>query len=470
MPLDIPLGIMQTPENWIIRLFIYMGIAFITGYIFQKNHEMNERIREKDLISHFTGLYNTNKLFPELNRMIQNNEEFCLVFFNIMNLEDISMYVDFSIMKDIIHKSIADIKFKFEGNDLYSDNSNEYILVLKEYKESDINKVIAQKLEDILNSMEINNYSFQLIIKVGVAFSNEDTSEAADIVNKVRIAADQGETYESGIYNYDFDLDNERKLYYEISSSLLNAIKNREFYLVYHPIICLKDNQISGVEVLTRWNRGDRKPIGPSTFIKIAEETGLIQKITKEVIRQLVDQISHWERIGINIKSSVNITAGEIIDDSLREWVKKVLDDNNIDRAKLEIEITERVLSRQNKKLNNILSNLQTKGYLISIDDFGTGYNTFKNIEQIKANIIKVDKYYIDRINQKYTKHLVRHIIDSVHEMGLIVVAEGVETKEQLMALKELGCDKIQGYYFSKPMLANEFNQYYRSFDMNKYI
>ena len=470
MPLDVPRGIMQSTENWIIRLLIYMTIGFTTGYIFQKNVDMYKTLREKDLINDFTGLYNTSKLFPEINNLNQNNEDFCLVFFKIMNLEDISMYVDFGIIKDIIHKSIEDIQEKYEGNDLYSDNYNEYILVLKDSNKIDINKIIKNNLEDVLNAIEINNYSFQLIIKAGVAFSDEDGSEGADLLNKARIAADQGENYESGVYNYDSNLDNERKLYYEISSCILNGIKNKEFYLVYQPIISLETNKISGVEVLARWNRGERQSIGPATFIKIAEETGLIQKITKEVISQLVEQILQWESFGIDIKVSVNITAGELLDDSFREWVRNILNVNNIDRSKLEIEITERVFAKQGEKLNKVLKQLQEKGWFVSIDDYGTGYNTFKNLEEIIANIIKVDKHYIDRIDQKYINNLVKHIIDSVQEMGMTVVAEGVETKEQLLILKELKCNKIQGYYFSKPLIAEDLAEYYKTFDINDYM
>ena len=149
---------------------------------------------------------------------------------------------------------------------------------------------------------------------------------------------------------------------------------------------------------------------------------------------------------------------------------KNIFDENNIDRSNIGIEMTERVLFSEGKKLNGILTTMQAMGYLISIDDFGTGYNSLKNIVDIKADIIKIDKYFVDRIDQKNIKSLVRHIIAAMHEMGFLLVAEGVETKEQLMTLKELGCNQIQGYYFSKPLLPDDFADYYKSFDMNKYI
>ncbi|MBK5242579.1 MAG: EAL domain-containing protein [Clostridium sp.] len=122
------------------------------------------------------------------------------------------------------------------------------------------------------------------------------------------------------------------------------------------------------------------------------------------------------------------------------------------------------------KKLRDILLDLRAKGYKILIDDFGTGYNSLMSISEISFDIIKIDKYFIDRLNEVEIKVLVKHIIEFIHEMGGMIIAEGVETKEQFGVLKELGCDMIQGYYFSKPLLPEEFAKYYDAFDMNNYI
>lgn len=260
------------------------------------------------------------------------------------------------------------------------------------------------------------------------------------------------------------------RFFHEVASSLLNAINNNEFFVVYQPIINLNDNSISSVEVLARWDRGDRKTVGPGIFIKIAEETGLIQKITKEIIKKHFNQLANWKEENIQIKSSINITGDELTDNSLIRWLEEFVDENNIDRSNLGIEITERVLSNDGNKLNGILSYLKTIGYSISIDDFGTGHNTLRDLVGMQADIIKIDKYFIDRIHEKHTKSLIKYTIELVHEMGMLVVAEGVETKEQLNVLKELGCDEIQGYYFSKPLMPDDFANYYKSFDINKYI
>jgi len=470
MPFNVSKDIMQTPQNWIVRLCIYSMMGFLAGYIFQKNEKMNQDLREKDLTSNFTGLYNTNKLLLDLDEMIQKENDFCLVFFHIKNLEEISKYVDYQLKKEIIQHTIEAIQSKFEGNTLYAVHLNEYMLVLKAYDAQTLNETIAKSLETVLKTINIEEGAIQLIVKVGIVFRKEHQVEATTLFNKARVAADQGEECQSAVYTYDADFENKRRLYSEISGSIHQAVNNKEFYLVYQPIINLNEETISSVEVLVRWDRGEREAVGPGTFVKIAEETGSIQQITKEVITQLVNQLADWQKNKIKIKASINATAEELIDHDFYEWVKKIFDAYQIDRSQLGVEITERVYNGDIDRLKAVLKILQSKGYSVSIDDFGTGYNTLKNFEEINADIVKLDKYFIDKLNEKQTQNLVKTLIEFVHEMGILVVAEGVETKAQLMMLKAMHCDRIQGYYFSKPLRTEAFVAYYKNFDIKDYI
>ena len=285
MPLDVSQGVMQTPANWIIRMLIYMGVGFLAGYFFYIISEISEQIREKDLTDKFTGLYNTNMLFPELDKMVENEERFCLVFIKIKNLHEISMHVSQSIAKEIIDNFISFIKNKYKGNDLYSSGENEFILVMKIYDESDIRQELFKDIESFLSQAKVKEYTFNLIVKIGIVFQKDERIKARELFNRARITSNQNQKNESSVHVYDSNFEDEMKLIYEVSSSLLNAINNNEFYVVYQPIISINDNSISSVEVLARWDRGDRKPIGPDIFIKIAEETGLIKKITKEIIK-----------------------------------------------------------------------------------------------------------------------------------------------------------------------------------------
>jgi len=470
MPLNVSEGIMQTPRNWIFRIFIYFLFAFISSIIFDKIKERNEKSKEESQISSFTGLYNTNKLFPKLDNMILKDEKFCLIFFKVVNLEGISEYVSYKIVKRIIHKGIDSVKNDFKNSDLYSANFNEYILVLKKFDERKIIRRVSNYIENYLGSMQIDDYSFKLVIKSGVSFYNGGKADGIEIFNKARIASDQGEIHESGVYTYDIEFDKNQELFYEISGSLNNAIINNEFFLVFQPIINLHDDSITDVEVLLRWNRGDRQPVGPQFFIPIAEKIGLINDITKWVIQNTLLQIKEWKNNGLKIKTTINMTSREIADKSFRDWAKETITESGIDGTQMGIEMTERIFYKIENKICEILNELKKQGYKILIDDFGTGYNSLMTISKIPFDIIKIDKYFIDGINKIETKLLVKHNIELIHEMGGRIVAEGVETKEQFKILKELGCDMIQGYYFSKPLLPNEFEEFYKNFDMQKYL
>ncbi|QRN85764.1 GGDEF domain-containing protein [Clostridia bacterium] len=460
----------QHPLNWILRVAIYLFVALNVGYIFNKNIEKSEEIKEKNLISDFTGFYNTNKLFLELGSLIEKGERFCLVFINVVNLEEISKYVDYDIIETIIHRGTKHLKSVFKEENLYSVDYNEYLIIQKEYDETTFVELMTKYLEMASKTMVIEDYSFKLVIKIGISFNNGDISEAREIYNKARIAADQGEVYKSGVYVCNDRFRKEKELFNEISGSIQKALDNDEFYLVYQPIVSLTNKELAHAEVLLRWDRGERGLVGPDIFIPIAEKIGLIKHITTWIIKKLITEKKEWKNKGVNINTAINVTSVEILDDSFRDWVEVVVKENDIERSSVGIEITERVILNDEKKINGILSSLREKGYKISMDDFGTGYNSLINVSKIPFDIIKIDKYFVDRMNELEIYLMIKHTISFIHELGGTVIAEGVETKEQLEMLKELGCDSIQGYYFSKPLVSDEFMEYYKNFDINDYL
>lgn len=465
MPLDVSQGIMQEPSNWIFRLLVYLFIGFVVGYFKYLNERMHEKEKENAQISSYTGLYNTNELFKEINRIINNKEKCRLIFINIVNLEDISKYVSYTLITKAI-KDLADyLKGCFEDNTIYSSNFNQYwVLVKGDFNNEEIQKKLKD-IEEMSNLGVDDDYNLRLFTKVGITdIDSFNVFDAAEIFNRARIAADQGSSCEAGIYYYNDFVAEKNKMFVEVSTSLKDAISNDEFYLVYQPIIDINENKVSGAEVLVRWDRGKKEKIGPNTFVDIAEKTGQINDLSKLIFRKNIKQILEWQKKSLDIKTSINLTATELVDDNFRIWIKNIMDRNHINRKGMGIEITERKLT-ESKKIKGVLSDLIDLGYNVLLDDFGTGYNSLMTFGEIPFDIVKIDKYFIDRIFQREIKILIKNIIESVHQIGRKVVAEGVETKEQYELLKNLGCDKIQGYYFSKPLLANEFEEFYIKFN-----
>ncbi len=469
MPLDRFQNIDQPMENWLIRMVLYLGIAWVVGYIFNKNNKYQKIIKENFLKGQFNGFYNSNKLIIDLEKLMDENQQFDIIFLNISNLEDISKYVEYSITTDIAKDCINKLVNYFSSVQKYSITTDEYIFIVKNEAPELIDLKIFNYIQNFNNSVKIDDYLFKLIIKIGLVKYNGVKTNAIELFNKARIAADQGEPTKSGSYNYDNEFEEKRKLYNEIAGSLNSAISNNEMFTVFQPIIDLNEKKITNAEVLIRWNRGDKNPVTPNIFIPIAEETGSIKILTKWIIVSTIKHYLCFKEKGLKLTYSINVSANELLDDSFVKWALKYFTKNNIDLKDFGVEITERVLSKDNSRLNNILKYLKNQGFDIEIDDFGTGYNSLMTIGEIPFNIIKIDKYFIDKIFDNGIKTIIEHIINAIHEIGGQVIAEGVETKEQYLILKDLKCDKIQGYYFSRPLLAKDFYNYCAYFDIKNY-
>ena len=462
IPLDVAQGISQDTMNWIIRAIILAIIGYVTGALFERVHKLSIDLKDKELISEITGLYNSKKLFHDLTSILEGDETFTIISIKLANIEGIGKYVSYDLVQKLIGELIEDIKLRLKNISLYSSSDDELMMIIPE--DYDYVKGLKSLVNKYSMAVKVDGFQVRLSLKAGVYNYMGGLETPITIYNKARIASEQGETPESGVYYYDIKIDNSRKERYEIAGSIHNALMNKEFYLLYQPKINIVDNTISGVEVLLRWDRGKRKPIGPNVFIDVAEKIGFIKEISKYVIENAIRQISIWENENVVVNFAINITSQELIDQELIEWVTDIMDYNKIDRSKFELEITERVIGKDSERINKILEYLRQIGYKISIDDFGTGYNSLIMLGSVPYDILKIDKYFIDRISKFEDRVMIKNLIEHLHALKKKVVAEGVETDEQLKYLKECGCDEIQGYYFSKPLTSEEFVQFYKKF------
>lgn len=243
-----------------------------------------------------------------------------------------------------------------------------------------------------------------------------------------------------------------------MEAALRRAIENEELVLHYQPKVDSKTGELSGMEALVRWHHPEKGLIYPSDFIPLAEETGLIQALDEWVLRKACSQLKKWKDQGYkNLRLSVNLSAWQFRYRHLPDTVAAILKETGIDPSCLELEITETVAVDNMNSAVDILNALTELGVCISIDDFGSGYSSLRYLNSFSINYLKIDKSFIADIPEnKNTFAIVKAIIEIAHNLKLKVIAEGVETKEQLAALQRLGCDEIQGFYISKPLTAHE--------------
>lgn len=312
----------------------------------------------------------------------------------------------------------------------------------------------------------INGQEQTIAISIGIAVFPEHGRQIESLNSLAELAL--AEAKNLGGNTFHFYSDHSTQLLnrgINLESDLRKAIKNNELVVFYQPKICLKARRVYGFEALIRWNHPELGLIAPDMFIPLAEETSLITDIGQFVLFETCKQIKIWQELGFDhIRVSVNIVAQQIYRGQLLEDIDAALSQNDVSGHMLELELTESSLLDKTDYVLDLLEQIKQRNILISLDDFGTGYSSLAYLTSYPIDTLKIDKAFISKIGQEKDEAIVHAIIALGKAIGLTLVAEGVETLEQIHFLENRGCYLIQGFYFSKPLTALESTAY-----LNKY-
>ena len=325
-------------------------------------------------------------------------------------------------------------------------------------------KLEAQKILDLL-SRPYNLYGHEIFItsSIGITLFPDDDQEVEELIKNAELAMYHAKTHSRNSYKfYSSDLNVKSSEYMALANSLHRAIDRKEFRVFYQPLVNLKSGQIVGAEALARWQHPDLGIIMPSKFIPVAEQTGLILRLSELMLYAACEQMRSWKEVGIKYGFvAVNLSGQHFRpDNNLIEMIGKILQETGVEPHHLEIELTESVIMQNAEFTIDVLSKLQALGIKIAIDDFGTGYSSLSYLKHFPVNTLKIDRCFIqDVTTDRHDATISLAIIDLAHSLALEVVAEGVETAEQIQFLKEHDCDQIQGYFFSPPLPAPEFEK-----------
>ncbi|HEX9025988.1 MAG TPA: EAL domain-containing protein [Clostridium sp.] len=404
-----------------------------------------------------------NKLNDQLELVYSKGAKGAVFFIDLDNFKNIND----TMGHDYGDKLLVHLAKQFENlideNDTICRLGGDEFIILHPYvKESEL-EYYAKRFLDLFNkTLNIDNKQMFITASIGVALYPKDGTDTNTILKNADSAMYKAkELGKNRFISFDpqMYLKLERKTC--IERILRSAIENNELSINYQPQYDAQKNEIFGFEALLRLNSKELGFISPLEFISIAEECGYITKISRWVINESCKQTVKWLNRGYKFKSmSINISSVDIQQSDFLESIKDILNSTGIDPNIIELEITETVLMQSLDSSINILEKLMDMGIRIALDDFGTGYSSLNYLGRIPISTLKIDKSFIDNItSSKKKESMINNIIQMAHSMDLKVVAEGVETKEQLSILKDRDCNYIQGYYFSKPLPESEIEK-----------
>jgi polar amino acid transport system substrate-binding protein len=294
---------------------------------------------------------------------------------------------------------------------------------------------------------------------VGVACYPSDAPDARSLLGQAAAAALRAAAEDAREPRFaDPALQGEALSRLSLGAHLLHAVEHEEFVLYYQPQVSVQSGQICGVEALLRWEHPEHGLVSPAEFVPLAEDTGLIVPLGAWVIDRACRQLAAWRAAGLpRVRLAVNLAAPQLADDHLVEVVQEAIAAHQIEASDLELEITERVAFANETLTASVLGQLKRLGVRLTLDDFGTGYSSALLLAQLPFDTMKVDRSFVAKVLSGPKERAVTEgIIGLSHKIGLSVVAEGVETREQLVCMKALGADEIQGYLFSRPLSVDD--------------
>jgi diguanylate cyclase (GGDEF)-like protein len=317
---------------------------------------------------------------------------------------------------------------------------------------------VAGKVRDELQQpFEINDLKLHVDASVGIALYPQHGRDVDTLLQRADVAMYMAKAGGSGVEVYAANRDSNTPGRLALAAELRDAINTDELTLHYQPKVHLRSGRVDGVEALVRWKHPMRGMIAPGDFVPIAENTGLIARLTRNVIRTALQQIKAWQYEGLNLTVAVNLSVRNLLDPELPGEVEELLNVHGVSPANLEIEITESSMMAEPEKAHRVLEQLAATGIKIAIDDFGTGHSSLAYLKRLPVHTLKIDKSFVmNMATDENDSVIVQSTIDLAHNLGLEVVAEGVESEEVKDRLRSLGCDVAQGYWHGRPVSAEE--------------
>jgi diguanylate cyclase (GGDEF)-like protein len=433
-------------------------------------HTRQTALEHQALHDALTGLPNRTLLYDRVQQSIsklqREDGSMVLLMMDLDHFKDINDTLGHQIGDQILEKFSRRLLSTLRDTDTVARLGGDEFAISLPMQDQNHAEVVAEKILATLEKpFHVEGYQLFVGASIGIAVYPEHGDRVDTLLQHADVAMYVSKRSNNGyrIYNPSQDEDNMGRL--ELSNDLRNALNNEELMVYYQPKLDMKSGLIYGVEALIRWNHRERGFIPPDQIIYIAEHTGLIKQLTHWVLKEAISQCSHWNNHGIHLSVSVNLSTRNLQDPSLFDIVKSNLTTYDFPPESLVLEVTESAMLLEPEHASEVLNRMDALGVCISIDDFGTGFSSLAYLKQLPVDELKIDKSFVMNMDgNENDAVIVRSTIDLAKNLGLKVVAEGVENSDTWDLLSILDCDYAQGFYMSKPLPADKLEKFLETY------
>ena len=435
----------------------------------QKNAEA--RIRYLAQYDALTGLPNRTLLTDRVNQAIniaeRNHQKISLMFFDLDRFKNVNDTLGHGVGDELLIQVAKRLQSVIREQDSVSRiGGDEFVLMLLDTNADGAVRVAEKVMHVVSEPYHIKPHEISITPSIGIAVYPDDGQDFEALLKCADIAMYRAK--QAGRNSYQFftaRMQQDSVRIMQLTSALRHAIGLGQLSLNYQPQVSLKDNAIVGVEALLRWHHPEFGWVSPGEFIPVAEDCGEILEIGEWVLRQAMSQLKQWQDQGIPLMNiAVNLSAVQFRYPHLPDLIEAILDDEGLSPKCLELELTESVSMDDPLAVIAMMDRLAKLGVKMSIDDFGTGYSSLSYLKRFKVSKLKIDQSFVrDIMADSDDRAIVKTIVALSKSLGIKTIAEGVETLEQMEFLKKSKCDEIQGYYFSKPLSAEDFLAFYKN-------
>ncbi|MEI8646143.1 EAL domain-containing protein [Pseudoalteromonas sp. Hal040] len=410
-----------------------------------------------------TGLPNRSLMHTKISNCINNaikyNKLAALLFIDLDKFKPVNDSFGHAVGDQLLCNITQRVSLMLPENAVIGRQSGDEFLVLVKdlHSPQTLSELVKKLTEELANKVIIDDFSINISASVGVALYPFDAKTADDLIKNSDIAMMHAK--QSGRNNFKYfteQMNNQLTKKLLLENALKDAFKDDELFNNYQPIVNAETKKINGVELLMRW-KNEQGFVSPAEFIPIAEEIGLIDALTEQALDRALTELLPMLRANPQFYLSLNLSPTHILKSNLTERLLLILNNHMVKPVQLRLEITENTLLEDKEKASKQLQKLKNAGFKLLLDDFGTGYSSLTYLSQFPIDVIKIDQSFVRNIGQdKSNESIIKTIHALSSNLGLYCIAEGVETGEQISFLTEMGCEDLQGYYFAKPMLADD--------------